>query len=73
MKCNNEEKFFCKNCNQFLCEICKVKHSTSVKNIIDIGSFNTFIKKEIELTKDEITTNYYKFEKIDNLEKKLGI
>ena len=73
MKCNNEDKFFCKECNEFLCDKCKLKHSHNTKHIIDIVFFDSYVKFEIEKNKEEINVNYSKFEKIENLNKKLGL
>ena len=72
MKCNHEEKYFCRECIEFLCESCKTKHSHNKNNILNVSS-QTDLKKELQKLKDEIKPNYSKYEKMDNIEKRIGL
>jgi len=72
MKCNHEEKYFCRECIEFLCESCKTKHAHYKNNILNVSS-QTDLKKEIQKLKDETKPNYSKYEKMDNIEKRIGL
>jgi len=72
MKCNHEEKYFCRECIEFLCESCKTKHAHNKNNILNVSS-QTDLKKELQKLKDETKPNYSKYEKMDNIEKRIGL